>query len=105
MAERVSPALATARHDPHVTIDSAVGLAVLGLAFGAAAIRSRDPFWALLSITFLGVVGYRVIGFGVDATQLVANTDQLLALIGLLLMAATVAVTMGLPKSLQDRLF
>ena len=87
-----------------MTIDVALGLLALGVAFGAAAIRSRDPLWALFSVALLGVVGYRIALFGLDSTQLVENTDRLLALIGLLLMAAVITVTMGLPKRIEDRL-
>jgi hypothetical protein len=87
-----------------VTIGAALGLTALGLAFGAAAIRSRSPFWALTSLALFGAVGYRIVRFGLDSTQLVTNLDRLLGLIGLLLLAALVTVTMGLPKSIEHRL-
>lgn len=87
-----------------MTIDTAVGLVGLSLAFGAAAIRSRDLFWALFSFALLGLVGLRVAQFGLDTAQLVENTDQLLIFVGMLLMAATITASMGLPQSIQDRL-
>jgi len=87
-----------------VTIGAALGLIALGLAFGAAAIRSRSAFWALISLALFVAVGYRIVQFGLDSTQLVANLDRLLGLIGLLLLAALVTATMGLPKSIENRL-
>jgi hypothetical protein len=87
-----------------VTIGAALGFLALGLAFGAAAARSRSPFSALISLALFGAVGYRIVQFGLDSTQLVTSLDRLLGLIGLLLLAALVTVTMGLPKSIENRL-
>jgi predicted Zn-dependent protease len=87
-----------------VTIDTALGLLALGLAFGVAAIRARDLSWALLSIALIGVVGYLLVRFGLVSDSWMAATDRLLILVGLMGLAITVTVTMGLSKSTLDRL-
>ena len=86
-----------------VTLGVALGSIALSLAFGAAAIRTRDRFWAIVSVVVLVPLGYRLAQRQIDPSRIVASSDGDLVTIGLLLLAVMVVITMALPTTVQKR--
>ena len=86
-----------------MTIGVAFVVVVLGLAFGAVAVRRRDFFWLVVSVGILVLTATRISRFGLELALFETTFDQWLIVIGVLILAVTVVLTMLVPRSIQDR--
>lgn len=86
-----------------MTIGGIGGILAVAGAFGAAAVRRRDAFWAAMAGELVVLLALGVAGYGIDPT-FVRDADDLVIVVGEFLLAGAVALAMGLPKSLEDRL-
>jgi predicted Zn-dependent protease len=80
-----------------------VGVLALAGAFAAAAIRRRDGFWAATALLLEILVALTIVRSGLDAT-FVRDADDVAIVAGAFLLAGMVALGLGLPKSLEDRM-
>ena len=86
-----------------MTIGGIVGILALAGAFAAAAVRRRDAFWAAMAGVLVVFLALGVARSGIDPT-FVRDADDMVVVVGEFLMAGVVALGLGLPKSLEDRL-
>jgi len=87
-----------------MTLGGLVGFLAIALAFGAAAVRTRDSFNVASSLVVLAFAVLLTVRLGLDATRFVANVDQLVMVVGALLLAVAITLRNGLPASIEDRL-
>lgn len=86
-----------------MTIAGILGLMALAGAFAAAAIRRRDTFWAATALVLVISGVLITVRAGLGAT-FITDADEVAITVGEFLLAGTVALGLGLPKSLEDRL-
>jgi hypothetical protein len=86
-----------------MTIGGIVGMLALAGAFAAAAVRRRDAFWAALAGMLVIFIALGVARSGINPI-FVRDADDVVVVIGEFLLAGVVALGLGLPKSLEDRL-
>ncbi len=86
-----------------MTIGGIVGILALAGAFAAAAVRRRDAFWAAIAGVLLVLLALGVARSGIDPA-FVRDADGVVVVVGGFLMAGVVALGLGLPKSMEDRL-
>ena len=86
-----------------MTFGGLIGFAALALAFAAAAFRTRDGFFALMTFVMIASAAALVVRDGLHLDIFVANADGYANVLGAVLGALGAFVLCGLPLSIQDR--
>jgi hypothetical protein len=87
-----------------VTLGALLMFAAIAGASALVGTRTRDRFWRLLALAMVGAGVVIVIRGGIDTTHLVDGVDDLLMIVGGVLLAGSFVVLGGLPRSVQARL-
>ena len=86
-----------------MTLGGVFGFVALALAFAAAAFRTRDLFFALMTFVMIANAAVLVVRDGLHLDIFVANADGYANVLGAVLGALVAFVLCGLPQSIHDR--